>query len=310
MTITTTIAKREVDSNHKEIGFFSRGCFGVHNHLDDFSLPRWDGNHSRIYINTLSSELEILNFWFHGNNDQLREIPDAVETMNSMACYKDMFTYNSAGAIEVNLRTNPADKVFTGLMTIRDVIYGYYRGLEFLYDGIDDKEELLKRKRIALALRLAGASADMFGRWNFDHSRYDAGDESAAVYIDSSMPAISLMPLILSDETIFPDMWPQAPVGEGRNVNGYIRNHSSSQLRAVARDYGWQNGGYTAMSHWLRLWSLADGHKPESMDARRQSLTVGGFFNRIETRMRNTSREAQAEVVISLFDELKEFCHD
>lgn len=316
MTVTLSIASKEVDSEHCEMGFFGRACFGVCNHLDDFRRLKWNNSGGDFFTPETVQNLEMLDFWPHINNNQMASIPEELEVFNSIACYKDMLTYTSAGTIQVNLRDNPADKVFTGLMTFRDMLYGYYRGLEFLYTGIDDKEELLKRKRIALALRLAGVSANMFGHWEFDHSRYDSGDESSAIYIDESMSAMAYLPLISDDAETFSEVWVQQPVGEGRNGNGYIRNHHQTSLCNVAVDYSGLPPSsdavtaYRSMSHWLRLWTMIDNKKPAGFASRRDQLTIAQFHERIESRIRGVELSQQGDIVTSLFDELKEFYHD
>lgn len=310
MSITTTISFLNVSPTVGEQRFLDRGCFGVHNHLDDFLARDHTGNSAspRINLGTVVEQMEVLDFWPHVyNQESLNSIPDWVDVFNSMSCYKDMFTYTSAGSISVNLRNNPADKVFTGLMAIRDSIYGYMNGLEFLFEGVTDKEELLKRKRIAQCLRLAGMSCDFFGRWS-TANRLGSQDESCAIWLHPSMSAASLLPIFDSSDEYSENVWIQDPVGISRNRNGYVRNHDTSLLRAMAREKGFNQNCYETMSQWLYCWINTQGKKRPIIDERKPNITIEAFTQRVRASTeRSDNNDDRSSIIVSLFEDLKEY---
>lgn len=310
MSITTTISFLNVSPTVGEQRFLDRGCFGVHNHLRDFNAKDHTGSVAspRIVLGTLTDQMEVLDFWPHVyNQSSIESIPDWVDVYNSMSCYKDMFTYTSAGSVSVNLRNNPADKVFTGLMAIRDSIYGYLNGLEFLFEGVTDREELLKRKRIAICLRLAGLSCDFFGRWTTS-GRAGSSEESCAIWFHPSMGAACFLPIFDTTEEFSEEVWIQNHVGVGENIDGYVRNHDTARLRAMANHRGFRSDHYETMSQWLYCWGITQGNKRPLIDERKNNITIASFLQRVQvsTNGLNTNEERSAAVV-SLFDDLKEY---
>lgn len=312
MSVTTTMTRRVVDNDYGRILFRDHGCFGGNNSYNGYYMYGHDGanNGREPTIADHSEDLEIIEFWPHvTGNQSIAQYQEAVDLFNSMACYKDMFTLTVANSIAVNLRENPADKVFTGLMTIRDYLYGNLRGMDFLWEGIEDKEELLKRKRIALILRLAGVSVDMFGRLN-THGMGSNTNESAAIYLNRSFDAMCLYALVTDDVSVVSDVWAQNPVGEGNNVFGYRRNNRS-ELPAIRRERGYSDTEYSSMSDWLRAWAHTTGHKSATLDTKRGRLTIDQIINRIRDRIAQAgTNSARADVIMNVFEELKEFYND
>lgn len=312
MSISSTIAPIEPKQHLGEQRDVDRACFGVHNRMDEV----WPRNIERRQITThgrlanFSQELEVIEFWPHvGMEGYEQKALNAVEVMNSMSCFKDLFTLTAANSISVNLRNNPADKVFTGLMTIRDMLSGYFGGLEFLYEGIDDKEELLKRKRLELVLRLAGMSRNFFGGWDTGNLG-STSDESTAIYFDEYSSAASLLPLYCDTDEYSESVWVQNPVGVGRNSSGYIRNYSQSALREVIRAKYNNPSEYSGMSMWLDVWVSSDGCKREVIDQKRNNLTLSQFMDRIVARTNGVESAEKANVVVSLFDDLVEYYNE
>lgn len=305
MSNTTTIALNEIHPTVRGTEFRNHGCFGAHNsfsHYPSLNHQRNNGPNAGNYTNLM----EVIEFWPHLSHEALvSELPDAVEVYNSIGFWKDFFTISSANSIWVNLREHPADKVFTGFMSIRDYMYGHYRGFDFLWNGIEglSKEEILLRKRIGLFLKLSGVSIDIFGRVSLSGGNSQRS-ESTSIYMYEAMDALVAYFFVYGTGEDCADCWAQEPVGVGENVNGYLRDHSSG-LHNIAGSRNYSN--YTSMSSWLDQWVHNEGHKDPRFDAQRQRLTCRQVFERIRTRMAqaNTSAE-RAQIIIDIFEEIKD----
>ncbi|WMX18873.1 hypothetical protein [Escherichia phage vB_EcoP_PAS59] len=316
MSISASIAPVTPAEDFGESVFKGRACFGTFNCMHMYSVTDINGDSLRqTNLRDRTSEIEVINFWPHNfygvpSKDIERALVEATDIFNSMSCYKDMFSVTSVNSIAVNLRNHPADKVFTGLMTIRSYLDGDFNGMEFLQEGVQDKEELLKRQRIGLALRLAGLSRNFFGRWCYSND-VDSTDESAATYFDGDMSAIAFLPLICTTDEFSENVWVQNVFGVDDNRDGYVRNHNDGVLRRMARRRDQDPDHYESMSEWLRLWSTCAGHKREVLDQRMDRITVRSFIERLMQAVPSsmTPEEAGARVV-SLFDELVEYYND
>ena len=316
MSISASIAPVTPAEDFGESVFKGRACFGIFNCMHMYFVTDINGeSRNRTSLRDRTSEIEVINFWPHSfygvpAKDIERALVEATDIFNSMSCYKDMFSVTSVNSIAVNLRNHPADKVFTGLMTIRSYLDGDFNGMEFLQEGVQDKEELLKRQRIGLALRLAGLSRNFFGRWCYSND-VDSTDESAATYFDGDMSAIAFLPLICTTDEFSENVWVQNVFGVDDNRDGYVRNHNDGVLRRMARRRDQDPDHYESMSEWLHLWSTCAGHKREVLDQRMDRITVRSFIERLMQAVPSsmTPEEAGARVV-SLFDELVEYYND
>jgi hypothetical protein len=275
-----------------------------------------DGRHKR-FNRGINLQLEMLNYWTHSfHNHPASEIEkilvETADIMNSMSCYRDVFTITSANSVAVNLREHPADQIFTGLMLFRSILEGQYRGMDFLAEGIEDREEWLKRKRIGIALVLAGLGRDFFGGWS-QRGIPNGSGENTAILINNGMSAAAFLPLVVDSDEYTKQVWVQNPFGVGYNENGYVRNHNPEALRGFALDKDQDPDEYETMSGWLKLWSNCHGHKRETIDNKLENITVQNFTARLIQRTGPSSGLTLEEVgntISSLFSELVEYYND
>lgn len=323
MAISTTIVPMNLQQDLGEQKFLGRGCFGVHNYMQgqcvtdvngEFVL---EGGRVKPFNRGINLQLEMLNYWTHSfHNHPASEIEknliETADIMNSMSCYRDVFTITSANSVAVNLREHPADQIFTGLMLFRSILEGQYRGMDFLAEGIEDREEWLKRKRIGIALVLAGLGRDFFGGWSQRGTSNGSG-ENTSIVIENGMSAAAFLPLVVDSDEYTKQVWVQKPFGVGYNENGYVRNHNPEALRGFALDKDQDPDEYETMSGWLRLWSNCHGHKRETIDNKLENITVQNFIARLIQRTGPTSGLTTEEVgntISSLFSELVEYYND
>lgn len=323
MSISTTIVPLNLQQDLGEQKFLGRGCFGIHNYMQgqivvdingDYAME--EGRHKR-FNRDINLQLEMLNYWthsFHNHaaSDIEKNLVETADIMNSMSCYRDVFTITSANSVAVNLREHPADQIFTGLMLFRSILEGQYRGMDFLAEGIEDREEWLKRKRIGIALVLAGLGRDFFGGWS-QRGRTNSSSESTSVAINGDMSAAAFLPLIVDSDEYTEQVWVQGMFGEGRNHNGYVRNHDLEALAAFAQAKDQDPDEYQTMSEWLQLWSNCHGHKREAIDNKLENITVQNFTARLIQRTGPSSGLTTEEVgntISSLFSELVEYYND
>lgn len=305
MSNTTTIALNEIHPQVRGTEFRNHGCFGAHNsfsHYPTQTHQRTNGVNAGNFTNIM----EVIEFWPHISHEAiLRDLSDAVDVYNSIGFWKDFFTISPANSIWVNLKEHPADKVFTGFMSIRDYLYGHYRGFEFLWENIEglSKEEILLRKRIGLFLKISGVSIDIFGRVGIS-SGNNRGSESTSIYMYNNMDALTAYFFVYGTGEECADCWAQEPVGVGRNTNGYLRDHSSG-LGQIARSRGYSD--YSSMSGWLDQWVHNEGHKDPRFDVNRRRLTCYQVFERIRSRMSQTQTSTErAQIIIDIFEEIKD----
>lgn len=309
MAISTTLAPVEVSDMLGEQVFTSRVCFGIHNAMHNFSTRDINGLSNRTSLDNFTAHMGKINYWPHCNMDEIEShLLDTADVLNSCSMYKDMFTITSANSVEVDLREHAADKVFTGLMTFRSYLDCEYESMDFLSEGVDDREEWLFRRRVGLALALAGVSKDFFGELNFDRVN-DSTDESTSIYLPHDLPAFAFLPIICNTDEFSTDVWLQNKVGEGDNTSGYIRNHDRTTLRRIARRRNQNAEMYSSMSTFLRVWSKSTGWKRSSLDEKVSNINVNGFLERIESRC-DSSTENNKETITSLFKELVEYYND
>lgn len=323
MAISTTIVPLNLQQDLGEQKFLGRGCFGIHNYMQgqvvydiNDECVMEDGRHKR-FNRDINLQLEMLNYWthsFHGHvtSEIEKNLVETADIMNSMSCYRDVFTITSANSVAVNLREHPADQIFTGLMLFRSILEGQYRGMDFLAEGIEDREEWLKRKRIGIALVLAGLGRDFFGGWS-QRGRANSSSESTSVAINGDMSAAAFLPLIVDSDEYTNQVWVQGMFGEGRNHNGYVRNHDLEALTAFAQAKDQDPDKYQTMSEWLQLWSNCHGHKREAIDNKLENITVQNFTARLIQRTGLSSGLTTEEVgntISSLFSELVEYYND
>ena len=105
----------------------------------------------------------------------------------------------------------------------------------------------------------------------------------------------------------------QGVFGEGRNHNGYVRNHDLEALTAFAQAKDQDPDEYQTMSEWLQLWSNCHGHKREAIDNKLENITVQNFTARLIQRTGPNSGLTTEEVgntISSLFSELVEYYND
>lgn len=323
MAISTTIVPLNLQQDLGEQKFLGRGCFGVHNYMQGQVVADINGEtiseegHYRCFNRGINLQLEMLNYWTHSfHNHPASEIEkilvETADIMNSMSCYRDVFTITSANSVAVNLREHPADQIFTGLMLFRSIMEGQYRGMDFLAEGIEDREEWLKRKRIGIALVLAGLGRDFFGGWSQRGTSNGSG-ENTAIVIENGMSAAAFLPLVVDSDEYTKQVWVQNPFGVGYNENGYVRNHNPEALRGFALDKDQDPDEYRTMSEWLRLWSNCHGHKRETIDNKLENITVQNFTARLIQRTGPSSGLTLEEVgntISSLFSELVEYYND
>lgn len=323
MAISTTIVPLNLQQDLGEQKFLGRGCFGVHNYMQGQCVTDvngefvTEGGRFRCFNRGINLQLEMLNYWTHSfHNHPASEIEkilvETADIMNSMSCYRDVFTITSANSVAVNLREHPADQIFTGLMLFRSILEGQYRGMDFLAEGIEDREEWLKRKRIGIALVLAGLGRDFFGGWSQRGTSNGSG-ENTAIVIENGMSAAAFLPLVVDSDEYTKQVWVQNPFGVGYNENGYVRNHNPEALRGFALDKDQDPDEYETMSGWLRLWSNCHGHKRETIDNKLENITVQNFTARLIQRTGPSSGLTLEEVgntISSLFSELVEYYND
>lgn len=323
MAISTTIVPLNLQQDLGEQKFLGRGCFGVHNYMQGQCVTDvngefvTEGGRFRCFNRGINLQLEMLNYWTHSfHNHPASEIEknliETADIMNSMSCYRDVFTITSANSVAVNLREHPADQIFTGLMLFRSILEGQYRGMDFLAEGIEDREEWLKRKRIGIALVLAGLGRDFFGGWSQRGTSNGSG-ENTAIVINNGMSAAAFLPLVVDSDEYTKQVWVQKPFGVGYNENGYVRNHNPETLRGFALDKDQNPDEYETMSGWLRLWSNCHGHKRETIDNKLENITVQNFTARLIQRTGPSSGLTLEEVgntISSLFSELVEYYND
>ena len=305
MANSTTITLNEIHPTIRGAEFRNHGCFGAHNcfsHYQTLSHNRNNGGNSGQF----TADMEVIEFWPHLSDNTIAEkVRDAVNVYNSIGFWKDFFVVSPANSIWVNLREHPADKVFTGFMSIRDYMDGYYGGYEFLWENIPNlsEEDILLRKRIGLFLKVSGVSIDIFGRVNIG-SGTNRGSESTSIYLTPEMDALTAYFFAHGTGEECSDCWAQEPVGVGENYDGYLRNHSSG-LGRVGTRRGYP--GYTSMSSWLYEWIHNDGHKDRHFDDLRGRLTCRQVFDRIRTRMPQVNSAAErAQIIIDIFEEIKD----
>lgn len=323
MAISTTIVPLNLQQDLGEQKFLGRGCFGVHNYMQGQCVADvngefvTEGGRFRCFNRGINLQLEMLNYWTHSfHNHPASEIEkilvETADIMNSMSCYRDVFTITSANSVAVNLREHPADQIFTGLMLFRSILEGQYRGMDFLAEGIEDREEWLKRKRIGIALVLAGLGRDFFGGWSQRGTSNGSG-ENTSIVIENGMSAAAFLPLVVDSDEYTKQVWVQKPFGVGYNENGYVRNHNPEALRGFALDKDQDPDEYKTMSEWLRLWSNCHGHKRETIDNKLENITVQNFTARLIQRTGPSSGLTLEEVgntISSLFSELVEYYND
>lgn len=309
MAISTTLAPVEVSDMLGEQSFTSRVCFGIHNSMHNFSTRDINGLSNRTSLDNFTAQMGKINYWPHCNMVDIEShLLDTADVLNSCSMYKDMFTITSANSVEVNLREHAADKVFTGLMTFRSYLNCEYDSMDFLSKGVDDKEEWLFRRRVGLALALAGVSRDFFGEINFDRVN-DSTDESTSIYLPNDLPAFAFLPIICNTDEFSTDVWLQNKFGEGTNTSGYIRDHDRTTLRRIARNRNQNPDMYSSMSTFLQVWSKSTGWKRSSLDEKVSNISVSGFLERVESRC-GSDMESNKETIISLFKELVEYYND
>ncbi len=323
MSISTTIVPLNLQQDLGEQKFLGRGCFGIHNYMQGQCVNDINGEviteegRYRRFNRDINLQLEMLNYWthsFHGHvaSDIEKNLVETADIMNSMSCYRDVFTITSANSVAVNLREHPADQIFTGLMLFRSILEGQYRGMDFLAEGIEDREEWLKRKRIGIALVLAGLGRDFFGGWS-QRGRANGSSESTSIVINNYMSAAAFLPLVVDSDEYTKQVWVQNPFGVGDNENGYVRNHNQDALRRFARAKDQDPDEYETMSEWLKLWSNCYGHKREAIDDKLGNITVQNFTARLIQRTGPSSGLTTEEVgntISSLFSELVEYYND
>ena len=309
MAISTTLAPVEVSDQVGEQSFTSRVCFGIHNSMRNFSTRDINGLSIGTSLDNFTAQMGKINYWPHCNMDEIgSHLLDTADVLNSCSMYKDMFTITSANSVEVDLRKHAADKVFTGLMTFRSYLDFEYESMDFLSNGVDDKEEWLFRRRVGLALALAGVSKDFFGELNFDRVN-DSTDESTSIYLPHDLPAFAFLPIVCNTDEFSTDVWLQNKFGEGDNTSGYIRNHDRAALRRIARNRNQNAEMYSSMSTFLKVWSQSTGWKRSSLDEKSSNINVNGFLERIESRC-SSNMDSNKETIISLFKELVEYYND
>lgn len=318
MTITTTLTTGTIHEGVGRTLFYGRGCFGVHNCLNNSYLLTIANGTDVDYIRphrtvaSVADDLEVLEFWPHVDSNKYTsgKVEQAVELFNTFGPYKDMFVCSPANSIQVHLKDHPCDKVFTGLMTIRDYLYGNIGGSwNFLLNGVEEgAEDFYLRSRIAIVLSLCNASFNPFSNRVSVSSSNNGRSESDAIMIESDTDALALFFLIYGTEEECADCWSQDKMGIGQNRNGYVRNYGDSITR-IGRERGYNEGDYVAMSHWLDAWVSNGGHKDPSFDRNRGRLTVGQFLQRVRERLAPGSLEPnqnKADIIIELFEELKD----
>lgn len=309
MANSTTIAFGDLHPTIKGGEFPNHGCFGAHNSFSQYRPVRHDGRDERNHFTReLTSQMEVIEFWPHVSEAILnRDLRIAVDIFNSIGCYSDLFWVTPANSIGVNLREHPADKVFTAFMMIRDQLYGHNDILTCMFPPELPKEDFLLRKRIALFLRIAGFSMDMFGRVTLS-SNVSAGAESCATHVPNGTDALAAYLFIFGSKEQCADCWAQEPVGVGDNYNGYIRDWSD-RMNSVRTRRGYDPNDYGSISRWLYAWSKSDGHKDPQFDEKRRRLTVGQLLIRLRDRLASlatASDSEKSETIINVFDEIKD----
>lgn len=310
MTITTTIVYTEISEQKTEAKYGPAGCFGSHNCLHNVNdRNRNDGQSNPNQSGQLLREMSHIIFWPHINPGEgvLNRIEKTVNMFNTIPPFKDMFTLNSAYGIQVDLRVNPADKIFSGFMCIRDNLYGHGNRLSVLDDPTLPLEEGQRLGRILLALSLSGVACDMFGRLNYSEAS-ETSREATHTYIPSNASALALYALVDAPQEVVSDIWAQGVFGSENNRNGYTRNGSSA-VRQIANQRGYGDY-YRAMSSWLYAWSTGAGrHYSADLQRPATALNVQMIKERIQARTRNLANDKAAirGVLVTIFDELRDY---
>ena len=317
MTISTQITLDQFYDSVGQIRFLNNGCFGSHNQFNYCSLPSMPGSasnraeidgHNRM--DNISGRMQTLEFYPHCSAGDLvsgEKLEEAVDFFNSIGVYKDMFAVSPVNSIWVDLRNNPADKVFTGLMSIRDHLY-YGLGNQQMFQNIEGltKDQILLRKRIAMFLSLGGVSFNTFGEGAIRNHVGGGGNEGCATLVPEYADALAAYFFVFGSKDQCADAFAQEPVGVGINQSGYIRN--GRDVHGVCRRRGYNTGTYAAMSHWLKAWVDNPGHKDASFDAMRGRMNLNTFFDRIIQRIANVrNNDQKVEIVLNIFDEMKEY---
>ena len=297
MSVTASAAFSLVRNDRPAIRLRNCACFGHFNYL-----RRVNVGDSGLRADAISSEIEMYEYWPHINKDTLEaNVTRAVNALNFMSVYKDMFILSPLNTVQVNLREHPADKVFTGYMSLRNWLH--YASFKSLWTYAPE-ERKAEADAISVVLEEIGVSIDMMG--NISFSERSSTSESTCTLISSHMDAICLYLMLYASTSETSQCWAQNCVGVDENYQGYLRNGRDGMSRVINRR-GYSSGTYSSMSHWLRAWLSVDTFLSPEMIQKKGRLTVGNFVDRMMSRV-NSQRgeENRANIVLSMFEELKE----
>lgn len=318
MTISTYISLDNVYDSVGQLRFIDNGCFGQHNYFDG-NYIRGHGNSlsnratidGNGLLSQISERMETLEFFPHQTSSTLRDgvlLEKAVKFFDSIGCYEGLFAVSPVNSIWVNLRTNPADKVFTGLMSIRDYLYhGGSANYQMTRntEGLT-QEEIYIREKIGFFLGLTGVTFSMMGGMSVSGNIGTGGNESCSIFVPRSIDALAAYAFVFGDKELCSDCFAQQPVGVGLNTSGYIRNGRFS--RDVAQRRGYRVETYSGMSHWLWGWANNPGHKSANLDAMRGRMSMQQIVDRISQRTSNvTDVDAKVRIIVEIFEEIKEY---
>ena len=311
MANTTLISLTQIKENIGQIALRSHGCFGTHNSFNYQDLVDHRNRYASGNCRSVTAEMETIEFFPHISGDAIMsKVAKTVDFFNSIGVYARTFTTSPVNSIMANMRETPADKIFTGFMTLRQYLHGNFRAFSFmLTEGLSKEEEYLRR-RIGLFLQMVGTSIDMFGRVAISDAR-SAGSEGTATFIPRGMDALAAYMFVYGTEEQCSDAFAQHPVGESPNENGYLRDgHNGLSRIRNERGYNHRDFNYASMSHWLQAWIMNDGHKPAELDARKGRLTVLQIIDRIRERIillpNGGTDEQRTDIILNVFEELKD----